>query len=58
VFQVFFDPIVGEGLDQHNCAVLAQRFFCMPRGAHGIAHVVQTVEETDQVKNFSGREWI
>jgi hypothetical protein len=26
----------------------------MPRGAHGVAQIVQTIKETDQVKTFSG----
>ena len=47
-------PIVGEGLDQHHRTVGGQRSFGMLRRAHGVAHVVQTVKETDQVKTLGG----
>ena len=52
--QVLFNPIVGKGLDEHNRAVFRQAFSDMLRSSHGVAHVVQTVKKTDQVKTFSG----
>src|SRR5690606_11475064 len=47
--QVVGDAVVGERLDQHPDAVVVDRFTHVPRRPHRVAHVVQAVEEGDQV---------
>ena len=42
--------VLGEGLDQHHVSVDGKLCSGMRSGAGGISHVVQTIEETDQVE--------
>jgi hypothetical protein len=48
--QVVLHPIVGERLHDHRGAVLADRLARMPGHADRIGHVVQAVEEGDEVE--------
>src|SRR5690606_36722459 len=41
--------VVGEGLDQHHRAVRRERLRGMSRSGDRIAHVVQCVEEADEI---------
>ena len=47
---VVFPRVLGEGLDQHHVSVDGKLCSGMRNGAGGISHVVQTIEETDQVE--------
>jgi len=40
---------VGEGLNQHHRAVIGKRISCVPRRPHGVSHIVQAVEEGNEV---------
>ena len=49
-FRLSATLVVGERLDDHRGAVVADRFARVPRHADRIPHVVQAVEERDQVE--------
>src|SRR5690606_3142313 len=46
--------VAGERLDQHAAAVRLQRLPGVARGAERVGHVVQAVEERDQVEVVPG----
>ena len=52
--QVLLDPIAGGRLDDHPRAVRREQAADGARGADRIAHVVQAVEETDEVVGCGG----
>ena len=48
--EVVGQVVVGQGLDQQPGPVRLQRAADVPGGAHGIAHVVQGVEDGDKIE--------
>ena len=46
---VVLDPVAGKWLDQHECAVLRQGACRVPDRIDRAAHVMQAVEEADQI---------
>jgi hypothetical protein len=46
---VLLDAIARKGFDQHECAIQCHGAGCITDGIHRTTHVVQAVEETDQV---------
>ena len=52
--EVVLDAVAGERLDDHPGAVGRERLAHVPRGADRVAHVVQAVEERDEVVAVPG----
>src|SRR5215471_5516332 len=47
--EIILEPIVGKRLYDHAGAVVLDGFTHMSESAHRISHVVQTIEEADQI---------
>ncbi len=51
--QIVFQFIVGEGLNNHPGSIFAERLQNVVRGADRVAHVVQAVEDGDEIVVFA-----
>ena len=47
--EIVLQPVIGERLDDHPCAVTGERRPDMGRRADGVAHIVQAVEKGDEI---------
>ena len=48
--EIFFDRVAGHRFDYHAASVGCERFRCMFHCSFGVTHIVQTIEERDEIE--------